>query len=251
MAIFDGGLWRTAYEVDFTAAASLNLRTGGNGTKTIDGKVWTWGNDANCTSASVTNGTGIVIVASATSTGFYEGGNTRSAPNLTIPLSTVFPQFTYGQSTVRVMLRVLLTNAGANAEGIKFGIEDATTPVSQHFWIAKWFSGALSYRVSEGYDPTYTTIYADNAANVSDDVMGFVWSPPNTVEAYTGLYSAGRPLKFTHARGSWYSRVATQLLFVPTQPRLVIAQVTNNTNNDLTTTITHMRVDYASRHPAL
>jgi hypothetical protein len=49
--------FQTAYSVDFTLLPTQNLLTGGDGTKTIDGKTWTLTNSANATTVFLNDGT--------------------------------------------------------------------------------------------------------------------------------------------------------------------------------------------------
>lgn len=253
MSMRSGGLWRTAYNVDFTTLSNLNIKTGGNGNKTIDGKTWLWGNDANCASADVVNGTGIVIVANAVNTGFYEGANVRTAPNLTVPVQTLFPLYDVGQTAFRVMLRVILTGADANVEGTKLFVEDSTTPEGQGISLVKWFTaGAINYRVAEQLNPAFPVIYPDNTtANATDDILSIIFWPPNGYETYTGQYVAGEKMRISTKRASDWQNIASPLMRLDTSPRIGFCQVTNNVTASLTTTFTHMRVDWHDRHPAL
>lgn len=260
MTIARSDLWTTAYEVDFTALSSLNIKTGGAGAKVIDGKTWTWANDAAVATCTVGGGSGILTTANATVTGYYEGGVTRTLGNLTIPIQSLFPNFNIGQTAVRVMCRVILTNADAAAEGHKLAIEDNTTPIGQHAWIVKWFSGGgLKYRFSSGCDPTssgaaglYETIYADNATAITDDVQCLVFTPGRQFEAYSGIYTAGESpsMRIANGRGSVEQNIAIPLMRLEPQPRIMLGQVTNNGTASLTTEVTHLRVDYYSRKAA-
>jgi hypothetical protein len=73
-----GGVFADEYEVDFTGLGTQDLTSGGDGSKTIDGKTWTLANSANATSMDVTNGTGIVFVHGNPSTNI--DGSTESSP---------------------------------------------------------------------------------------------------------------------------------------------------------------------------
>jgi hypothetical protein len=63
----------TAYEVDLSTLATANLKTGGDGVKTIDGKPWTLANSANGQAVAVNDGThaGIYLRASTANTDDY------------------------------------------------------------------------------------------------------------------------------------------------------------------------------------
>lgn len=252
MALRSGGLWRRAYEVDFTSLSNFNIKTGGNGNKTIDGKVWLWGNDANCATADIVNGTGLVITANAAVTGYYEGANVRTAPNLTIPILSVVPLFNISQNAIRVTTRMLLTNADQNTEGGKLFIEYVTAPETQNVSIAKWFTaGALGYQVNESHNPTFTAPYPNNTTSTADDILSLIFWPNRNYEAYSGLYVAGEKMRVRTSRTAFFHDIAQPPIKVNTDVRLGLCQVTNNATAALTTTFTHLRVDFHDRHPAL
>ena len=78
----------TAYSVDFTALASQNLLTGGNGNKTIDGKTWVLANSAGLQTAYLQDGShaGLYLKTAANT----NNANTDlSAGVLYVPLSTL------------------------------------------------------------------------------------------------------------------------------------------------------------------
>jgi len=252
MTTTDGGLWRTAYEQDLTTLANQNIKTGGNGNKTIDGKVWLWANDANCASANVVNGTGIVIVANATATGFYEGAIVRSAPNLTIPVLSLMPLFDICQNAIRVMVRMVLTGADAAAEGGKLFLEYVTTPENQNVSIGKLFSaGSLGFIVNDALNPTFAQPYPFNTTSNADDILSIIFWPNKGWETHSGLYVAGEKMRLRSSRSSFWQNTGTPSIRFATDVRLGICQVTNNATASLTTTFTHLRVDFHDRHPAL
>lgn len=91
------GLWSvpytsdftTAYEVNFTTLAALNLMTGGDGAKTMDGKAWQLVNSANLQTAYLNNGTynGLYLRGNANNSG--NQGATLSSGAVYIALSTL------------------------------------------------------------------------------------------------------------------------------------------------------------------
>lgn len=252
MTFRSGPLWRKAYEVDFTALAGQNIKTGGDGNKTIDGLTWLWGNNANLTSCDIVPGTGIVMVASTANTGYYEGANVRSAPNLTIPVASVATQFDITVNVLRVLVRMTLTNADTAAEGGKVFLEYVTTPKDQNFSILKAFSsGFLGFQTNSSTDPTYETVYAFNGAASTDDVLGFAFWPPKAFQCYTGAYIAGERMRFQNQRGAIFQNIASQPIRKTADARVGFCQITNNATGTLTTTFTHMRVDVHDRQPAL
>jgi hypothetical protein len=253
-------LWTTVYEVDFTSLSTLNIKTGGAGAKVIDGQTWTWGNDATAAACTVGGGNGVKTTASATVAGYYEAGVPRTLSNLTIPVQSLFPNFNIGQTAVRVLCRVLYTNAALNADGHKLAIEDKTVPIGQHAWLAKWFVGAgMKHRFASGCDPTssgaaalYEQVYPDNATASTDDVQCLVFTPGKQFEAYSGVYTAGESplMRITNGRGSVEQNTAIPLMRLEAQPRIMIGQVTSSALSTLITEVTHLRLDYYSRKAA-
>ncbi len=160
---------------------------------------------------------------------------------------------------MRVLLRVLLTNADAATEGAKLSIESIVNPEKQHCWIAKWFTGgAIKYRMSSGCDPNYEVVTGgggDDTNNTSHDIFGLVFTPDRVFEGYSGAYSAGELMRLTQSRGNIGQNIASPTMRFSTDatagPRLCFCQVTNNATGALTTTFTHMRVDFAPRHADL
>ena len=237
--------WTSAYSVDFTSLGSQNLKTGGNGTKTIDGKVWTWENDANATSSNVTNGTGIVIVCNTNNSNY--GGSTRTTPILTLPFQTLISGYSVQRHIVRVRTRVLLTNCDANTEGARLIIEDSSAPTNQNVNYFKGFSGGVSNQVItvSGVTAVSTT---RSTSTSTDDVLGLVWEGPKSVEFWSGTY--GGSLTLSTLRWSECQDMANPLMFKPTQPRIGLVAGTANVAGSFTATFTHMEVDYFSKNPA-
>ena len=60
------GSWVKAYEVDFAAQATQDIKAGGDGPYTIDGKQWTASGSALASTLSLTNGVGLEFVSSTT-----------------------------------------------------------------------------------------------------------------------------------------------------------------------------------------
>lgn len=259
MTFRSGSLWRTAYELDLTAQPGQNIRTGGSGTKTIDGKTWTWDNDGNVASADIVNGTGLVIVANATATGYYEGANIRTAATLTLPVSSAIPQFDICQNAVRVLVRALLIGADADVEGVQVFFEYATSPRDQNMSVLKVFSGAsLGFQSTSNIDPAagppavaYETVYAFNSNGSAHDILGVTFKPPGEVQFWSGLYVAGEKMRLSAQRGSIHQNAGIPAIRTTAAPRFGFCQVTNNVAGALTTTFTHVRVDYCDLLPAI
>lgn len=252
MTFRSGPLWRQVYSVDFTALTGQNIKTGGDGNKTIDGLTWLWGNNANLTSCDIVPGTGLVMVASAANTGYYEGANVRTAPNLTIPVSTLYSLYDITVNVVRVLARMLLTNADATAEGGKVFLEYVAVPKDQNFSLLKAFSGgAIGFQSNSNTDPNYETVYAFNSAGSTDDVLGFAFWPPKSFQCYSGIFVPGERMRFQNQRGAIFQNVAGQPIRKSADARIGLCQITNNATASLTTTFTHLRIDIHDRQPSI
>jgi hypothetical protein len=240
--------WQSAYSVDFTALASQNLRTGGNGSKTIDGRVWTWANDTNAATADVTNGSGIVLVANANSSDY--NGATRTAPILTIPLSSLFSNYSVENHIVRVRARLIVTNATANFEGGALYIEDSVSPTQQNISIWSVVNASKELRIFETANGTSVN-EVQNIARGAEDAFTLILEAPDKYEAWSGTYSGGFPANPGFGYSAKMITAATPLWSVQSSPRIGLLVATANTSNHGTTsTITHLMVDYFSKHPA-
>lgn len=247
-------LWRTVCDIDFTSLTTQNLKAAGDGAKTIAGVTWTLVNSANATSVDITNGTGLVIVCNANNS-IYTGG-TRTAPILTLPLQTAMgfitpKEYKVPSHCVRIMSRVLLTNADANNENAIMGIEDATTPANQAFLIGKGFNGANNF-TSVGIDTAVQTTVQQATASFTDDVLGLMYEAPDLCEYWSGVYdtAAGRlPYVFSSDRDSYSSNLATPLMRRKLEPNIFLGAETGNVLGTLTVTFTHFRVDVSSKTP--
>jgi len=240
--------WTTAYSVDFTAlgaTADQNLKTGGNGSKTINGQTYTWANDANATSADLTNGTGIMIVLNTTNSNY--GGATRTTPILTIPFQSVFTGYSILNHIVRIRARVLLTNCDANTEGVRLVIEDVSAPTNQN---VNYFKGFSTITNQHGFTSTISGVSTTQTLITStDDVIGLVWEGPKNAEWWSGTFSSGI-LNCGNLQWSESQNMANPLMFKPAQPRFGIGAGTANVAGSFTAIFTHLIVDYCSKHPA-
>lgn len=249
-------LWRTIYAVDFTAQGTQNLKTGGDGNKTIDGKTWALENSASATSIDLTNGTGIVIVCNTVNSGY--SGASRNLPILSCKVSNgaagIFGAlriYSIQSHILRVMARVTLTNADADFEGARIGIEDTTAPTNQSFSIFKGRDSGDHVVTVSDISGTSTNV-SSSTTSFTDDVLGFAFEAPDLVEGWTGVYdsSAGRlPYAFATFRSTERMNMSLPLLRLPAQPQLFLAAQTGNTAGTLTATYTHLRVDVASKSP--
>lgn len=76
---------RVLYDYDLTSVSSSAIS---DGSVLIDGKTWTAGSSANASSMVLTNGTGLVIAAASGTSRTFTGA-TKTAPWMTVPLSSL------------------------------------------------------------------------------------------------------------------------------------------------------------------
>jgi hypothetical protein len=229
------GRWRRAYALDFTTQSSQNIRTGGNGSKTIDGKTWTWANDTGASTANITNGTGYVVALA----------NTASAnPQLSIPVSTLFPSFSLARHALRVSARVLLTNSITNFEMGGVGLTMGAS--GQAYACIKGYNGAANCIL---YQSNTNTIAS--AGGQTDDIVGYIYAPPAIAEGRSGTYTAGLPLKVSTLRGS-ESQQPTATPILQGTPKIFLQTSTSNSQgltDGFVVTFTYLQVDYMDRIP--
>lgn len=248
--------WTTAYSVDFTALSSSNIRTGGNGTKTIGGQLWTWANDAQCTTATVTNGRGIVLapLINSLQTG---NPNTRAAPILTLPISGVFTNYAASRHIVRVSVRISQSGDNATAKGVRFGLEDNNAPVNQAYHMFKGFSSVQTWLVQSCALGVTSTPF-NSSSNYTDDVLSFVFEAPKGFQASTAVFSSSLantfsgsfPSTFAHYQTSEQQNMASPLMYIGTQPRILLCvQDSSPTSQQFTGSFTHLKIEYMTKFP--
>lgn len=243
-------IWKNAYKVDFTSLTTQNLRTGGNGTKTIDGKNWTWANDANVNTADVTNGTGIVIGASNANVNY--NGATRNCPILSVPISTLFPNFDIFNHTLRIQARLLLAGSITNFEFAGMGFEYTTTPTNQNYHMLKGFNTTPNRIQSEDSIGGTTTIRQVQPSS-TDDILSIIYRGPVSYKTQSGAFSTfplGDPTTerlTAHQTGTLSIQTSGQLAFA-------FYYVTLNTQaqtDGFTITWTHLQLDYLEALPVV
>lgn len=244
--------WKVAYDVNFAALSTQNLRTGGNGTKTIDGKSWTWANDGNANTATLTNGTGLVCNPLAN----VSSGNpiTRTGPMLHIPVDSLLANgLNIVRHRIRVMIKVALTAATLSAQGVRLGIEDAGAPTDQAFNIFKGFNAGSNSFVYQSAKPT-----AAQSANVTDtstftdDVLVIDWDPPFGWGARTGAFGSDFPAAYSGFRFSEYMDTGnpSPTIRLRAEPRIALIWQDNNAGGGgFTGTIARMRVLLQEKFP--
>lgn len=240
-------IWRTAYKVDFTALSALNIKTGGTvGSKIIDGKAWTWANDANAAAADVTPGTGVAISANSVSTNY--NGTTRTCPILTVPVLTLFPAYSPQNHILRVMTRVLLTNSDTNFEFGGMSLEDASAPTNQNIHVLRGFNTTPERPQVEATVSGTTTIRIVDPPT-TDTVLGILFRAPKVYEAWTGAYTSGQSLTLSTFKFAEFLDMAHPLMRTSASPTIGLFQVTLNGTASFTVTFTHLQLDYYAKNP--
>lgn len=240
--------WKTAYTVDFTAQSNLNIKTGGNGTKSIDGKNWTWANDANANTADVTNGTGIVVTATNTNTN-YNGG-TRNCPILSIPVTSLFAGFDTLNHSLRLQVRLLLTNSITNFEYGGMGFEYTTTPTSQNFHMLKGFNSGANHIQTEDAINSITTIRTGSVIT-TDDILSVIYRGPVSYKTQSGTFSA-LPLNASTDRFAALQDATNLVIQTSSQLQVCLYMFTANTQgltDGFGVTFTHLQLDYVEALP--
>lgn len=187
--------WQTVYEVDFTTLANLNLKTGGDGTKVIDGRNWSFSGTADSTSADVVNGTGIVLVKPASVVG-------TQGPQLSTRIVNLCTTLTINPFDDDFSVEIKYTKSGQvgtdteSKSQVGTGLFDNASFSRQrtqfyHFGngtglqkgLSLWFNGTVTSIYSASADGTFrpnakTTYRGSNSIHV-DDGTGAAW-PDNT-----------------------------------------------------------------------
>ena len=97
--------WAQKYTVDLSTLAVQDLTTGGDGTKTIDGKSWELVNSSNLTALDLDGSTGLVWdVANGT----YDYG-TRTAPHLYALVSSLWSDYNAANHKLRIWAHFAFT----------------------------------------------------------------------------------------------------------------------------------------------
>lgn len=240
--------WKNAYSVDFTSLSSQNIRTGGNGTKTIDSHSWTWANDANCTSADVVNGTGIVVAASNTNTS--NSNANRTGPNLSVLATELFPAYSVLTHILRLQVRVILTNSVTNFEYGGIAIEYTTTPTTQRIHLIKGFQTSANRLQTESTLSGTTTVIG-LTSSISDDVFCMIFDAPARYETRSGAFTS-TPMNAETYRAS-EQQAAVGSINTPAKLQFALLQSTLNTvggTDGFSVTYTHLQLDYTERVPS-
>jgi len=216
--------WQSVYEVDFTAQGSQTF--GADGNFTIDNKVWTVTQKANSRTFDVLNGTGIRVYPNTNSTD-YENPSQTSAPRIYIPVTNIFPSFSYPRHSIRIWFQSAVSGIDQNFERALRGVEknaaqlefkimceDGNNPSFFRHHLVSLISNTLQYPSG-----TYTETPTTDDVDVLTVVPGSTWM-------YSGLYSGGWPTTFNNSAINMGFSTAQQIGNLN-----IILGSYNNTNN--------------------
>lgn len=270
LAIYNGTEWRLVegwtpdgfrlqYALDFTAHSTLNIKTGGDGSKTIDGKTWTWANNANATTAAITNGTGLQINPVANSGSGAPAS--RLAPILTIPISNLIPDtYNPARHILRIAARVTLSGNTKVAQGVRLGIENATTPKDQGISFFKGWSasapgapggGELELVVQSSKPVATASLTFGTTSYTSNDTLAIDFEAPRTFDARVATYGTAFPTVFDTYVESEIMEISAPLIRLPSDAVLTISAQDSAAagGGGFTATITHLQVWVKDKFP--
>lgn len=190
-----------------------DLMTGGDGTKTIDGKTWYLIYSVNASSVGANNGqSGLYIRNNATVTGNY-ATNTENGPRLRLPISNLGGVEPY--EAVETWLWVMFStphSPNANYELASFGLstgqESLATPTTfQHMHFERSYSSGLSGQISLNLLGTETNI---TALSSTSDVVVLRLVGHDTWQIYLASSVAGEFPDRSALVLSGYAKLSTQ-----------------------------------------
>lgn len=251
-------LVQNVYDIDFTAQASQNLQTGGDGTKTIGGVAFYGENVANATTFSIINGTGFRFESDGTARVYNT--STRSAPNLTHKIVDVASGFDPSIHRVRLMARLIGRNMNANTELQRVGFDryraspaEAMAAIDRHYNTSDFSAGdnigwwrANGTQQSAAVNPTDDG--SDTATESTEDVVAVSLDPGlGLVQYWTGTWASGWPsIKDMRHRGT---RFIDNTAGNPTTPynddlAVFLTSYSNGGGSGFITTFANLRLDY-------
>lgn len=181
--------WTNIADVDFSAMASVAIANGAN---VLDGKSW-WGeNAANAAAFSIVNGSGLTMRSStAVATNYWSG--LRTAPILTIPLTTLCSLNWTQVTDIRVLAMITFTNGLTTEEGFNLALE----AYSQEAGFAQAFSSVSRIRIGASDSIRIMNGAASfidaTSARATDDtlILQTRGGPPFNYRAFTSQSLAG------------------------------------------------------------
>ena len=241
------GEWISLYEVDFSSLSTLDIKTSGDGSKTIDGKTWTAVNTGNASAFSITNGTGLIITSNNSGANWYLSN--RAVPLLTIPFSSL-GTFPSSPHDIRASIHYSFSPTAAY-HYLWLASEKTSSPTGNRRHVAHGFG---SYSILE-QDVTNSGANGPNVGivlPVGNNMLVAEFfeseaSPIRAVRGYGGIYSGGWPAS------SSLTPVGNTSIFVTTgyttqrtsgDTSLAIGCGNPSTGTPITATIYRCKVEY-------
>lgn len=180
-----GGNRQTLYEVDYTTLVTQNLKTGGDGAKTVDGKAVFVAGTVGATTNGITNGVGLVIQGNANGDNYLGGRFIDLAP-------TAVPQF----GGIELWVRLTSANVSIAGEWSAVGIVDCSTTAALFNWFVfsgnRWNFGTEANQCWLSLSQDGSTAFTQTT-NLSDDVIVVRMNEYCSAECFSGVWSGGWP----------------------------------------------------------
>jgi hypothetical protein len=191
-----GGL-QVLYSVDFATLAPANEMTGGDGTKTIDGKPWNLKNTAYAQDVYLNDGThnGLYLRCNTSPSDYY--GATITAPRFIVGLTDLCGR--KWQDLLESWLFVIFSQPhtpNASYQGVRVGVKLIPNPAEDGLstqLCRAYGASALVDTIENRHANSTIVATADicTAPPLSDDIMAFHMMANNLVEIYSGQSVAG------------------------------------------------------------
>jgi len=180
--------WSQKYAVDFSTLPTQNLKTGGDGTKVIDGKNWEAVNTGNATAWDLDGSTGLVW---DTNNGNYDYGS-RTSPYLYALITSLWSDYNAANHLLRMWFHFSFTPANA-WDSFLMALERLGGVGGEHI-IGAMFShdGGSNDRWGIYHGSSGSNGFTASTDHLADDVL-CVEQTPNGVIIRTGTYSGGWP----------------------------------------------------------
>lgn len=235
--------WQGVYEVDFASLPSQSFS--GNGSVTIDNKAWNVENFSAATSFGLVPTEGLKFVCNTSNVDYNNG--TRNALLITVPVSTIFPQFDIEKHEVRMLVQ-FSQNGDQDFENFCSGFEHATAPTSQNFLICRGYNGAgpgQSFNIKDTLNSSSTNVQ-DNTNN-TDDVMVIEMNSINEFKARTGAYSSGWPSNTSLRKVKLFTTAGDIPFEKTSDARMVFSAITVNTSGTFVATVKKLRLEIRTK----
>lgn len=230
---------RTIYDYDLTAVTTGAIS---DGSVLIDGKTWTAGSSANASSMTLTNGTGLVIAAASGSSRTFTGA-TKTAPWITVPLSSLGVSDLSVPLTVWMYLSTWSTPSSSNA--VIAGLYAAASGSYTDLIGACGFTHDGS--TQRPLQQRTASLNAVSTLGSSYNVVAVRLLPGGVVEGWVGSWSSGWPamsamtLAFIDQQVG-ASTIATTALLQRTGLALLLAAATRSVTGAPSLTLARLRV---------